>query len=164
MLGEVRLLLVEVDRVQLEGYRRLLLQLQQDVQHRVAVLAAGQADHDPVAGLDHAVVGDGLADLAAQALGELVVLVGGLARDGIGQGQVHRTAGGGRRDGAGILLPPAAVAGVSSLSGRSACPARKTRPKSLPSSPSSGSNTATSTRPSSGCRPTAASTNWRSSG
>jgi hypothetical protein len=47
------------------------LQLQQQVQQRVAVLAAGQAHHHLVAGLDHAEVGNRLADLAAQALGQL---------------------------------------------------------------------------------------------
>jgi hypothetical protein len=56
--GKVRLLLVEVHRDQLELHRRLLLQLQQDVEHRVAVLAAGQAHHHLVAVLDHAEVGD----------------------------------------------------------------------------------------------------------
>jgi hypothetical protein len=41
-------------------------------------LAAGQADHDLVAVLDHVEVGDGLAHLAVQALGQLVDLVRGL--------------------------------------------------------------------------------------
>src|SRR4051812_14504055 len=41
----------------------------------MAVLAAGQADHDLVAVLDHAEVGDRRADAVAQALGELVLLV-----------------------------------------------------------------------------------------
>ena len=72
--GKVRLLLVEVDRDQLELHRRLALQLQQDVEHRVAVLAAGQAHHHLVAVLDHAEVGDRPADLVAQALGQAFVL------------------------------------------------------------------------------------------
>jgi hypothetical protein len=91
--GEVRLLLVEVDRDQLERHRCLLLQLQQDVEHGVAVLAAGQAHHHLVAILDHAEVGDSAADLVAQALGQLVLLmralVGARQRLGEGQGQGH---------------------------------------------------------------------------
>ena len=75
-------------------HRRLLLQLQQHVEHRVAVLAAGQADHHLVAVLDHPEVGDRLADLVAQALGELVRFVLALAwrvplrdRSGFGEAQ-----------------------------------------------------------------------------
>jgi hypothetical protein len=49
---------------------------QQDVEQRVAVLAAGQADHDLVAGLDHVEVGDRLAHLAVQPLAQLVGLEG----------------------------------------------------------------------------------------
>jgi len=45
-----------------------------DIQHAVAVLAAGQAHHHPVAGLDHPVLGDGVAHVAAQALLQLVEL------------------------------------------------------------------------------------------
>src|SRR5690606_18820214 len=70
VLREAGLLLVQVHRHQLERHRRLALQLQQDVQQGVAVLAAGQAHHDLVASLDHAEVGDGLADLAAQPPGQ----------------------------------------------------------------------------------------------
>ena len=72
--GKAGLLLVEVDRDEGEGNRRPALQREQDVEQAVAVLAAGQADHHAVAGLDHRVVADGLADLALQALGELVGL------------------------------------------------------------------------------------------
>ena len=96
---EARLLLVEVDRDDREVDRRALLQVQQDVEQRVAVLAAREADHDTVALLDHVVVGDRLADLAVQALGQLVDLVGGAAlglggrrgrgRDGGGFGGLH---------------------------------------------------------------------------
>src|SRR5205823_4360608 len=43
-------------------------------EQRVAVLAARQAHHHLVAGFDHVVVADGLADEPAQALFELVVL------------------------------------------------------------------------------------------
>ena len=101
MLGKIRLLLVEVDRDQFEPDRRLLLQLHQDVEHRVAVLAAGQAHHDLVAVLDHAEIGDRATDLVAQALGELVrlvlaTLVGAHVGPGFGQREgkygTHRTA------------------------------------------------------------------------
>ena len=44
------------------------------VEQAVAVLAAREAHHDPVALFDHAEVGDRLAHLAAQALGKLVGL------------------------------------------------------------------------------------------
>jgi hypothetical protein len=78
------LLLVEVHRHQFEAHRRLGPELQQDVEHPVGVLATGQADHHLVAVLDHVEVGDGLADLAPQALGQLVELVLRLARIGGG--------------------------------------------------------------------------------
>src|SRR3546814_3683627 len=66
--------------------------LQQDVEQGVAVLAAGQADHDLVAVIDHAEVADRATDLVAQALGQLVLFARGLlagrgAADGFGQGQ-----------------------------------------------------------------------------
>ena len=82
---ETGLLLVEVHRHQLEAHRRLLLQLQQQVEQGVAVLAARQADHDLVAVFDHAVVGDGLADLPAQALGQFGALMRLPARDAFGR-------------------------------------------------------------------------------
>jgi hypothetical protein len=56
----------------------VLAQEQQDVEQGEGILAAGKADHDLVAGLDHVEVGDRLADLAAQALGQLVGFEGGL--------------------------------------------------------------------------------------
>ncbi len=74
VLGEARLLLVEVHRHQVEIDGRAFLQLDEDVQQGVAVLAAGHAHHDLVALFDHAVIDDGAADLAAQALLELVRL------------------------------------------------------------------------------------------
>src|SRR3546814_20914808 len=66
--------------------------MQQYVEHGVAVLTAGQADHDLVAVIDHAEVGDRATDLVAQALGLLVLFARGLlagrgAPDGFGQGQ-----------------------------------------------------------------------------
>lgn len=74
MLGKTGLLLVHVHRDDLEADRRDLLQVEQDVEHGVAVLAAGQADHDLVAILDHVEVGDGLAGQAAQALLQFVLI------------------------------------------------------------------------------------------
>ena len=74
LLGETGLLLVEVDRHQREVDRGVALQAAQDREQGVAVLAAGEANHHPVALVDHAVVDDGVTDLAAQALLELVEL------------------------------------------------------------------------------------------
>ena len=72
VVGETGLLLVEVDGDQLKVDWRALLHFEQDVEHAVAVFAAGDADHDAVAFFDHAEIHDGLADLAAQALFQLV--------------------------------------------------------------------------------------------
>jgi hypothetical protein len=79
---KARLLLVEIDRDQREVHRRRGLQLQQQLQHRVGILAAGQAHHHAVAGRDHRVILDRLAHRAAQALGELVDLDARLFRNG----------------------------------------------------------------------------------
>jgi hypothetical protein len=87
VFGKARLLLVEVDGGDRESHRCLLLQLQQDVEQRVAVLAAGQADHDPVAFADHAEIGDRAADLVAQALAELVLLARTATRGRLGLGE-----------------------------------------------------------------------------
>ena len=73
VFGKAGLFLVQVHRDQFERHRRTRLQLQQDVEHGVAVLAAGKTNHDPVAFLDHAEIGDRLAGLAAQSFGELVL-------------------------------------------------------------------------------------------
>ena len=83
----VGLLLVQMHGDEFEAHRRLGLQLAQDVEQRVRILAAGKADHDAVAVLDHVVVGDGLPDLAAQALGQLVGF------DRTGKDRVHGLAG-----------------------------------------------------------------------
>jgi hypothetical protein len=74
VFGEAGLLLVHVHRDDLEPDRRHLLQIQQHVEHGVAVLAAGQADHHLVAILDHVEVGDGLAGQAANALLQFVLV------------------------------------------------------------------------------------------
>ncbi len=80
VLGKTGLLLVQVHRHQIEGHRRPSLKRQQHVQHGVAVLAAGQAGHHPVALLDHGEIHDRLAGLAAQPLGDLIEFVLGFAR------------------------------------------------------------------------------------
>ncbi|MCY1173385.1 hypothetical protein D9M73_135410 [compost metagenome] len=74
VLGEARLLLVHVHRDDLELDRRHFLQVQQNIEHGVAVLAAGQADHDLVAILDHVVVGDGFAGETTQAFLQFVLV------------------------------------------------------------------------------------------
>ena len=71
-LRKTRLFLVEIDRDQLELDGGLFLQTHQHVQQAIAVLAAGQADHDAIALLDHAEIADRLAHLAPDALGKLV--------------------------------------------------------------------------------------------
>src|SRR6185369_12101972 len=58
----------------LEGHRRALAQADEDVQQRIAVLAAGDADHHLVARLDHVEVADRLSHQAMQPLRELVGL------------------------------------------------------------------------------------------
>src|SRR5665647_2419683 len=72
MRGIARMLLVEIDRDDIEGYRRARAQLEQHVEQAIAVLAARQADHDAVAGFDHVEIGDRLPGEAAQALLQLV--------------------------------------------------------------------------------------------
>ena len=72
MLREAGLLLVQVHRHQLEIHRRGVLQIAQNLQHGVGILAAGQAHHHLVAVLDHVEVGDRPAGLAAQLLLQLV--------------------------------------------------------------------------------------------
>ena len=72
MLWKARLLLVEVDGDNVEAHRGVEFQAQQDVEEGEGVLSPGQADHDLVALRDHAVVGDGFADQAAQALFQFV--------------------------------------------------------------------------------------------
>ena len=74
VLWEAGLLLVHIHRYDLELDRRDLLQVQQHVEHGVAVLAARQADHDLVAVLDHVEVGNGFAGLTTQALLQFVLI------------------------------------------------------------------------------------------
>lgn len=74
MLGKTRLLLVHVHGNDVELDRRDLLQVHQHVEHGVAVLAAGQADHDLVALFDHIEIGDCLAGQATQAFLQFVLV------------------------------------------------------------------------------------------
>src|SRR6185369_8920979 len=60
--------------------RRLFPEREQHVEQTVRVLAAGEAHHHAVALRDHREVVDRLAGLAADALGELPLFVGVLAR------------------------------------------------------------------------------------
>ena len=71
--GKAGLLLVEVDGDQVKMDRRALLQFQQNVEHGVAVFSARDADHHLVAFLNHVEVDNRPADLAAQALFQLVI-------------------------------------------------------------------------------------------
>ncbi len=75
MVGEIRLFLIQVYRDDLEIDRRPFAQGHQDIQQGVTILAAGQADHHLVAVLDHIEIADRLANLAAQALVQLIVFV-----------------------------------------------------------------------------------------
>ena len=72
---KVRLLLIEIDRGDLEAHRRAALQAQQHVEQGVGILAAGQAHHDVIAVGDHFEVADGLAYRAAQLRGKLLEIV-----------------------------------------------------------------------------------------
>ncbi|MNZ79357.1 hypothetical protein D3C78_979580 [compost metagenome] len=74
VLGEARLLLVHVHRDDLELDRRHFLQVQQNIEHGVAVFAAGQADHDLVTVFDHVEVGDGFAGETTQAFLQFVLV------------------------------------------------------------------------------------------
>ncbi len=78
------LLLVEMHCDEFEMHRRLRLELAQDIEQRVRVLATRKADHDAIAVLDHVVVGDRLSDLAAQPFGQLAGI------DAFGGDGVHR--------------------------------------------------------------------------
>ena len=72
LFRKTRLLLVEVDRHQLELHRRPRLQVAQNIEQREGILAAGQANHHPVAVLDQVEILDGAAHVPPQPLVELV--------------------------------------------------------------------------------------------
>ena len=75
LFRKTRLLLVEVDRHQLELHRRPRLQVAQNIEQREGILAAGQANHHPVAVLDHVEILNGPADVAPQPLLKLIKIV-----------------------------------------------------------------------------------------
>ena len=75
VLRKPRLLLVEINGNELERDRRHALQIQQGIQHRIAVGAAGKAHHDPIAVFDHAEVANGVAGLAANAFLQFIEAV-----------------------------------------------------------------------------------------
>ena len=77
---KARLLLVEIDRDDVEAQRGAILEREQDVEKPVAVLAARQADHHAVAFLDHREIADRLARQPSQTLLELVRFERRLAR------------------------------------------------------------------------------------
>src|SRR5690606_26458924 len=72
MLWKPWLLLIHIHRHQLKTHRRCLLQTQQNIQHRVGILAAGEAHHHLVAVLNHVVIGYGTAHETAQPLLQFV--------------------------------------------------------------------------------------------
>ncbi|MNN01899.1 hypothetical protein D3C81_1145330 [compost metagenome] len=74
VLRKTGLLLVHVHRDDLELDRRHFLQVQQNIEHGVAVFAAGQADHDLVTVFDHVEVGDGFAGETTQAFLQFVLV------------------------------------------------------------------------------------------
>ncbi|MNT16752.1 hypothetical protein D3C72_1518690 [compost metagenome] len=74
VLRETRLLLVHVHGHDLELDRRDLLQVHQHIEHGVAVLATGQADHDLVAVFNHVEIGNRLTGLTAKALLQFVLV------------------------------------------------------------------------------------------
>ena len=59
---KARLLLVEIDRDEVETKRGTIFERKQDIEERVAVLTARQAHHDAVARFDHREIADRLAD------------------------------------------------------------------------------------------------------
>ena len=76
LFRKARLLLIEVHRDQFEIDRRALLQRHQHRQHRVRILAAGQAHEDGVAVFNHVEVADGAANLRLQSGFEAVEIIG----------------------------------------------------------------------------------------
>jgi len=75
MLREPRLFLIEVHRHQREGDGRAFLQITQDLQHGIAVLAARKTNHNAVALFNHIEVGNRLTDVAAQTFLQLIDVV-----------------------------------------------------------------------------------------
>ncbi len=99
VLGKARLLLIEIHRHELELDRRRPLLREQQIEHRVRVLAPRETDHHAIAGLDHAEIRDRLADEPAQPRLQPLE-VGGIRRH-CGARAHEATPGAGSADGAG---------------------------------------------------------------
>ena len=74
MLGESRLLLIQVNRYELKLNRRIFLQIHKDVQHRVGIFAPREAYHNSIAFLNHTVICYGFTDIAPQTFLQFVRL------------------------------------------------------------------------------------------
>jgi hypothetical protein len=68
MFGKAGLLLIEVNREQLEPDRRPALKIEQQSQQCVTVLTTTETDHNAVAVFDHVEVGDRASDAAQKVL------------------------------------------------------------------------------------------------
>ena len=68
MRWKPRLFLVKIDRDDVKVNRGTGFELEQDIQHAVAVFAARHADHHLIAFFNHIELNNGLAHLTAQAL------------------------------------------------------------------------------------------------
>src|SRR4029079_9724689 len=66
VLGKAGLLLIEGNRKDVKLYRCSATDVEQQIEKRIAVLSARQADHYAVALIDHRKVGDGTAHLFEQ--------------------------------------------------------------------------------------------------
>ena len=86
---KARLLLVEIDRDDVEVQRGAIFERKQDVEEPIAVLAARQADHDAVARFDHREIPDRLAHQAPETFLELVRFERVLARIARSLGQAR---------------------------------------------------------------------------
>ena len=63
---KARLFLIQINRDEVEVDRRPAPERQEYLKQPIAVFPAGKADHDLIAVLDHAIIGDGLADQPAE--------------------------------------------------------------------------------------------------
>ena len=84
-----RLLLVEIDRHDVEMNWRVVAQVEQDIEQPKGILAPGEAHHHLVAFFNHVVVGDGLTNFAPQTLGQFVGFEYGFLGLAVGDGGVH---------------------------------------------------------------------------
>ena len=75
MLGEARLLLIQVHRNNVEMDRRMGFHVEQNIEHGITVFAAGQTHHDPITVFNHVEVSNGFAHMTTQSLVQLVEVV-----------------------------------------------------------------------------------------